>query len=540
MSLVDWDAAFMMSLSPILKRVSFVSLSIVVIGLGASCEGRNITSAKQGFENENILRFDVNCPFTSLNPAAVQASGSIQIIPLLYSCLVVPGSKGGLQPDLAVKWDYDPERLTWTIHLNERARFHNHHPVTAQDVQYSIEAMLKDVNPGLSASIARISAASDRVLIVELRANDPEFFQKLSGFAITPQSDGSKIDYYNGPVGSGPFRFAYRKGNKEVGLVANKEYWGDRPALDSVVFYYEVDKEKTWTRLLSGETDVAQEISPVNYKMMGHMRNRFHFNEYTLPYYAILLYNTSDPLLSDPRVRLALTHAIDREYIVESILKGSGVVAVSPMGVDSSYHDPQIRPIPYDPEKGLRLLEEAGWSYDDKRRHLAKNGKPFEFTIFLFEEYQIEKKVAQYIKLCLNELGIKVRLQAIPHNELVRRYRRNNEFQAVLTEFTGAYHRPDNLLELWTPYRGKKSRAGCFEHSEVTRLLYQFFEEGIVENKALLYEVEALLTSLQPGTFLFHKTAADVMSKRIKLPCPFSLTVGGISRLKYASVAPGL
>lgn len=529
-----------MSLSVILRMPKYMRLSVACVLLTASilsCAESETSSAKESTYNENILRYDVNAPLTSLDTTKVQTSGSILVLPLLYSRLFLLNPDGELEPDLATKWTYDVESHTWSIHLRKDVLFHNTQPVTARDVKYSLEAKLKNICPSILSLIDSISTPSDAELSIHLKKDYPEFPRKLQDTAIVPHRNGDKTDYYNHPIGSGPFKFAYRKGENEVGLVANKDYYDGRPSLDGVVFSYQPDKEKTWTRLLSGRTDIAQEISPVNFGIMKQYQQRYYFDCYAMPYYAILLYNTTTPPFSDPNVRRALSYAIDKHYIVKNILKGLGVVAVGPMGVDSPFHNQHIMPIPYDPKKALTLLKKAGWSYDDVGRYLSKEEKRFEFTILLFEEYQVEKRVAQHIRLCLNDLGIRADLHSFPHSELIAKYRRNNEFQAVLTEFTCAYRDPEWIRELWAPHLSQKSRAGCFQHPEVSRLIHNAIEEiDPSKQKELFFQVDALITSLQPGTFLFHKIAIDAMSRRFSLPLPFALDQPGIHRLKYASL----
>ena len=514
------------------------TICICLVVLLASCETREIPSANKSRKNENVLRYDVNAPFTSLNPAEVYSSGSNHVFPLLYSYLFVPGSDGRLQPDLAVKWTYDAESFTWTIHLREGALFHNRQPVTAMDVAYSLQEVLRNIHPPLCDLIGHISTFSDNGIRIRLKKHHPEFLRKIWDMEIIPQPGEGEIDFHNHPIGSGPFKFKYRKGKEEVCLEANEDYVDGRPSLDRIIFYFQPDREKAWTRILSGKTDTAQEVSPKNYEMMKQLENRFYFDLYPMRFYTILLYNTTDPLFADPSVRLALSHAIDREYIVKKILRGFGVVAVGPMGINTPYHDPKVKPIPHNPHMSLKLLKEAGWSYDGKDHYLTKEGKRFEFTILLFEESQIEKKVAQYLQLCLNEIGIRVRIQALPFRELMRRYVRNNQFQAVITEFKGAYRNVESLKRLWTPDFAKKSVAGGFNHSEVTHLIHNTLNtEGPLEQQELFRKLDALIRSLQPGTFLFHKTAIDVMSKRFKIPLPFSLAHEGIYRIRHASLS---
>jgi len=519
------------------KAVSIIVLGILFAGFTVACGKPEDPAVQRSLKEENVLRYDVNAPFISLNPVTVKASGSNNIFPLLYSYLFVPDSNGKLRPDLATKWVFDPGKLQWTIYIRNDALFHNKRAITSKDVKYSYENLLKNIRPDLYSVIDRISLLSDTAFCIHLKKEDPLLLQKIWYFEIVSHPNGEEIDYYHHPIGSGSFQFKYRKNNKTVVLEANNDFYNGRPVIDKIVFNYQADREKAWTRLLAGETDIAQELSPKNYKMLKNYQDRFYFDEYTLRYYTILLYNTYDPLFSDPKVRRALSLAIDREYIVENILNGYGRVANGPMGVDSLFHNPKVKPLPFEPQKAIALLKEAGWSYDKQGRYLYKRGKPFEFTLLVFKEGQIEKKMACYIQLCLNEIGIRLQLKAVAFENLKRSYFRNIEFQAVLTELDGAYRSPEFIKTQWSSDINRKANAGCFAHSEVTQLIQKVIAEtDPFKKKEMFYKVDELITSLQPGTFLIQKTAIDAMSRRFTLPAPFSLEYEGIYRLRHASL----
>jgi len=472
-----------------------------------------------------------------LNPAEVNESGSSFIFPLLYSCLFVPDASGILQPDLAETWTYDPKNFTWTIHLRKDALFHNGHPVTSEDIRYTIKLALKNIRPSFFALIEKIALLSETSFIIHLNKSDNQFLNKIWDMEIIHKPRNEKIHNSTHSVSSGPFRFENRNQENMVSLKANKDYYLGQPLLDGITFYYQQDKEKSWTRLLAGKTDIAQGITPKNYEITKQYENRFYFEQRIMGFYSILLYNTYDPLFSDIKVRKALTLAINREYIVNKILNGYGEVAIGPLGVDSPYHNPDLFPMPYNPEKALKFLDQAGWSFNKDGHYLFKDGKTFEFTILVFKEHPIKKKIAQYIKLCLNDVGIKVRLQSLPYKELMRRYRKNNEFQAVLTDFTDARRFIESLKKAWSPDKSNKAVAGCFEDPEVTRLLARAIsEQDTTKQKALLHKADTLIASLQPGTFLYHKKVINVMSKRFFLRSPFSLHYKGIYRLRHASL----
>lgn len=500
-----------------------------------SCDQSNDHGQSHPGSGDKVLKYDVNAPFGSLDPFSVSGSGANHIFPLLYSYLFVPDTEGRLQPDLATRWTYDSQKRRWVIALRTDARFHNRQPVTARDVQYSLGKWVWEINPGLSATIDRIDPVSAHQLCIYLKKEDPALLPKLWSKEIVPSPDSGAVDYANHPVGSGPFQFSQRQGSRTVALKANPDYYGGRPALNRIIFFYQPDREKAWTRLFSRATDIAQEISPKNFAIIKQYQDRFYFDQYTLPHYTIMLYNTYDPLFSSPQVRKALTMGIDRAHIVRNLLSGYGKVATGPMGVDSPYGHPDLSPLPYAPHISAAQLKQNGWM-PNKNGLLYKDGRPFEFTLFVFKESQIDKEVARFIQLSLNDLGIKVHLKALGFEALTTSYENNTAFQAVLTEMVGSYHRPEAMMAVWSSDSQSHSFAGNFDHPKVNRLMAKASAvNDPSEQQALLREIDALIASLQPGTFLFHKTALDAMSRRFHLPHPFSLTYEGIYRLKDAS-----
>jgi peptide/nickel transport system substrate-binding protein len=508
---------------------------MAIIGLLISCSDPKLPSTKMNSNNENILHFDVYTPIGVLESSVYPTTSASEIFPLLYSFLCVPDASDKLTPDLAEKWHYDSGDATWTIYLNQNARFHNGQKVTSIDVKFSFTKFPELVGTSDMSIIKSISIVSESILKIKLTEDDPQFLRKVWHIAIVPALTDKKIDYYNHPIGSGPFRFISRNGENEVVLGAFKEHFRGRPAIDYVVYHFQPIKEKSFSHLLAGDTDVIMEISPKNFKILRNYPDRFYFNKVTLQAYTILLYNSYHPLFSDPIIRTALTYGINREYIVREILNGAGVVANGPMGVDSPYHNPKVKPLPYNPKKAVTLLKQTGWHRKNKMGYFEKNGAKFEFTLLVFKESQIEKKVARYIQLCLNEVGVRVRTKMLPYNELMGKYFRNTQFDAVLTELNGAYRNPIMALNLWAPIGTTHSVAGCFHHSEVTKLVHQIYKEADPLQQIYIYhKIDSILTSLQPGTFLFHKKAIDVMSRRFALPFPLSLSHEGVYRLQYA------
>ena len=108
--------------------------------------------------------------------------------------------------------------------------------MTTKDVQFALENVLKKNRPYLFSLIDRVVLLSDSAISIGLKYDDPEFLKKIWDMEVVPKVSDGKVDLYHHPVGSGPFRFKYRKGDREVALEANEDYFRGRPSLDGIVF----------------------------------------------------------------------------------------------------------------------------------------------------------------------------------------------------------------------------------------------------------------------------------------------------------------
>jgi len=454
----------------------------------------------------------------------------------MYSFLCVPNPQGDLEPDLALIWDYDPKTFTWRIELRQDARFHNGVPVTAADAAYSIRFYVENKRKGFDRKIRKIRAIGKYVLEIQLEQDDPSFLNSLWDLEIVPDARRhANRDRNSSPVGSGPFKFVERTDDGRVVLSANEHYYKGRPVIDRVVFYHMPRREDSWSRLIKGETDIVGNLTVKDYQIIEQYADRFYFAKSYWNYYSILLYNTHHPLFGNPMVRRALTHAIDRDYMVKNMLNGLAEKVAGPMGNRTACCNPDLKPLVYDPALALEYLEKAGWSLDPHTHCLMKNRQAFEFDLLFTEGSDTDLRIARFIKLCLNEVGIRVHLKALPPDVLYNRYSRNTEFDAVLTELTANDRRPGGVINSWVTADGKRSQAGGFDSPEVGRLAGLALAAKDPETrKALFQQFDQLIADLQPGSFLFQKIYIDAMSKRFALNYPFYIDYEGFYRLQYA------
>lgn len=510
-----------------------LALAVLLSGCSASEEPHaNSANGAPG----NVLRIDVEADFGSFNPTFGECSGSTYVFPFMYSFLCVLNPQGDLEPDLALTWDYDPKTFTWRIELRRDARFHDGVPVTAADAAHSIRLFAENSRKIFGDKIRKITAIGKYVLEIQLEQDGPSFLNSIWDLEIVPDSGRhANLDLKASPVGSGPFKFDRRTDDGRVILSANEHYHKGRPAIDQVVFYHIPRREDSWSRLIKGETDIVGNLTVKDYQIIEQYADRFYFSKTYWNYYSILLYNTRHPLFENPLVRRALTHAIDRDYIVKHILNGMAEVVAGPMGKRTAYCHPDLKHLAYEPALALEYLGKAGWVLDPDTQYLVKNGQAFAFELLITEGSDTDLRIARFIKLCLNEVGIRVHLKALPLNGLRNRYFRNTDFDAVLTELRANVRRPEEVIELWVASDAGISQAGGFDSPEAARLAGLALAAKDPEaRKALFQRFDQLIADLQPGSFLFQKIYIDAMSKRFALKYPFSFDYPGFCRLKDA------
>ncbi|MEW6077562.1 MAG: hypothetical protein AB1724_07115 [Thermodesulfobacteriota bacterium] len=171
---------------------------------------------------------------------------------------------------------------------------------------------------------------------------------------------------------------------------------------------------------------------------------------------------------------------------------------------------------------------------DPQARCLMKNGALFEFELLLPSGSETDLKLARYIQLCLNDVGIRVHLKAVPLEDLSHRQLMNTDFDAVQTELTPSPRNLEVVLNLWG-LGNAVSYSRVFYSPETAALAGRILDaRDLEQRKALSHEFDRLIADLQPGSFLFQKRYIDAMSKRFTLKYPFSFSHYGFYWLQYA------
>lgn len=347
------------------------------------------------------------------------------------------------RPYMAKSWEISDDGLIYTFHLRENLKFHDGQPLTAEDAVFSIGLVRQynsTVGRGVFAAIDQVQAPDPATVRIVLKHRSRELLSVLST-VFTPILP--KHVYGVGPIltnpanarpiGSGPFRLADFKADEYWIFERNKDFWQPgKPAADKIIVRNYADSAALVVALETGEVDGATLIylSSSEVQRLRKDPNR-HVDENgarNLNQYSYLELNQRKPPFNDVRVRRALAHAIDRNFIVQK-LQG-GLIATALEGPIPSHHkfyapESLVR-YRYDLKEAARLLDEAGLKPN-------ANGIRFKMTLdSLPTLVESMGRVADYLKPQLRRVGIEVERRVSPDTSSWIRLVTNGDYEATM------------------------------------------------------------------------------------------------------------
>lgn len=453
-------------------------------------------------------------PPTSINPLTSVSGISSQLVDVVFDGLVKIDEDLEARPALASSWQISDNGLRWTFYLRRDVRFHDGVEFTSRDVKFTLDEFIHPKSPGrytggLADLINSIQVKDTYTVEILLNRPLPSFIYNM-GVGILPahllQGKGSLEEFGLHPVGTGPFRLSQWK-EKEIIFEANRDYFPGRPYLDKIMVRTYLSQELAWARLMRGEGDLLGPVDPSVYDFLKQVRSLQIYNAYNL-HYSIVAFNNDREPFHDMRVRQALNYAIDKGAMIQKALMGKGQPAAGPIWPRSWAYDPAVKPYPYDPQKALSLLKEAGWRDTDGDHILDKDGKRFSFTLAIIEGDETKKQTAMLLQQQLWEIGVLTDVKTFSTASMDFLFR--GEFEAALMDIS-AYIYPDFSYNIWHSSQiGKGLNIGRYrsgivdgllenarrtEDREEARLIYNKFQEEIHDNPPgiFLYWADTLI-----------------------------------------------
>jgi peptide/nickel transport system substrate-binding protein len=432
-------------------------------------------------------------------------------------------------PQLAKSYDWSPDHKTLTFHLRDDIVWSDGVPVTAADVRWTWQAQR---NPDVAWELADSKHWIDDVEVVDphtvrfhfsrvyakqlLDANEGPVFPKHAWETLPFAKWRQNNDWFRQHlVVDGPFNVASWQPQQQIVLQRNDKYYEKGlPYLDRVVMRQIRDQASGMAQLLSGELDFLPQIAPTDAPRVK-ASPRLELIAYWFNIYVAAIWNNEDSLFRDPEVRRALTLAIDRKTIVETLLGPYGKVADSPILTSVWAHDPAVHPWPYDPKEAARILAAKGWKDTDGDGVLDKDGKPFAFELLTNTGNQLRADATVMIQNQLQKVGIRATPRQVEFNTLAA-VTIAGKFQAAMMGYT-----IDTSLDLRSNFASASIAEGSnyprYRNPEVDRLVEAVAAQpDVLAERPYLNQIQEMVHREQPVTFLWESQRLSAVNRRVR------------------------
>lgn len=362
------------------------------------------------------LRIGLDVDAGTGDPRLARDTSAYRLRELVFDGLVDLSPEFVPTPALAKSWE-NPDPTTWVFHLRDDVKFHDGSALTADDVKYTFDTILdeKFASPNRSfyTPIKNIEVVDPHTVKFTLDQPYGPFLSYLT-MSIVPKAIVEKdaAGFANNPVGTGPYKFISWKRGDTISLEANPDYWGGKPKLDKIDLKIVPDNSARVVALEAGDLDFVQSpLSPQDVTRL-QTEGKFTVNRIPAAGYTYININCADPILSDVKVRQALSYLVNREDILNSIYKGVGQVAKGPIPPGMWAYTPDLPSYDYNPDKAAQLLDDAGWKLgaDGKR---SKDGKPLKLTIRTHSEDPDRRQLIEVLQAEFANIGIDADTNAV-------------------------------------------------------------------------------------------------------------------------------
>ncbi|MFQ5840289.1 MAG: ABC transporter substrate-binding protein [Candidatus Methylomirabilales bacterium] len=329
-----------------------------------------------------------------------------------------------------------------------------------------------------------------------------------------PETFSARDSRFNrAPIGTGPFRFVEWKTDQFIRLTRFDSYWEGPPNLQEYLFRIIPDLLTAELAFYAGTSD-AYGAQPHQVERLKHDPRFQSFSRLGLGY-TYIGYNMRRPIFQDVRVRKALGMVIDTQEIIDYVLYGQAERTTGPYPKQVDFYNPDIRPLPYDPEGALRLLAEAGWKRNAEG-WLEKDGKPLAFTLITNSGNEIRKAVMVIAQNAWRRLGIKVETLTMEWAVFINERVDKGDFDAVVLGW--AMGLDADLYQIF-----HSSQTGHFQlnfvgyaNPKADTLIIRIRQEYNHQRQvAMARRLHRLIAQDQPYTFLFVGKGLTLLDRKL-------------------------
>jgi len=365
---------------------------------------------------------------------------------LVFDGLTTLDATGQVSPALALDWDVSEDGTVYDFHLRQDVTWHDGAPFTAADVAFTVQAMQDPDFQGDTTlrelwRTVIVDQQDDFSVRFTLQEPFPSFLL-YTNIGILPMhllSDVPAADLpqhgfsTKQPVGTGRF-IVESVSADEVVLVANPSYWGSKPNIERIAFWFYGEWDGLLTDYERGKIHGFHPPRPQDLPALVEAPTLQIFSAQSAGYGIVYLnlQRESVPFFKEKEVRQALLYALDRQLLIAEVLGGQGLIADSPILPTTWAYDPSVRAYRYDPERSIGLLDASGWLDSDADRIRDKDGADLAFTLLASDD-PVMAKLAKELSRQWRTVGIDVTIRPVA-SDAASDFVRNRNFDAALTE----------------------------------------------------------------------------------------------------------
>ncbi len=469
----------------------------------------------------------------SLDPRVGTDAVAERVDSLIFDSLVQRDDHFGLEPDLATSWQ-SPNPLTYIFHLRSGVRFQDGRPLTSRDVKWTLDSVLNgtiiSIKAGAYKNIASVAAPDPTTVILHLSHPDPALLWNLCSDAIGIVPFGSGRNFWQHPIGTGPYRIISQEVDKDVILERSSNYWGTAPRIARIRFNVVPDATTRALELEKGSADVAvNALSPDMVEALKH-RSNLVVEDGPGSEIEFLVFNLRAAYLRDLRVRRAIAMSINRPLIIHSLMRGLAHPADSLLPAQHWAWTDDLQHYPYNPAAANALLNQAGYKRgpDGIRFHIGLKTSTDETTRLLAVVLQQE----------LAHIGIALDLRSYEfatfYSDLT-----HGAFQMAPSRWIGGNEQPDIFRYTYSAssFPPNGGNRGFYNDPQLDALIKDATNTlDQSRQRADYVKVQQILARDLPTIDLWYMDTVIVHSRRLK--GVYTSPSGNLDFLRTAYLAP--
>lgn len=510
-----------------------LAFAVLVAGCGPGTGQSESAKSEKPTKGGKIVYGMTGDPVT-FNPILSTDTTSGFVISRVFNGLVRANEKLELIPDLAESWEFSNDGLVWTFHLRKDVYWHDGTKFTSADVKYTYEAIKHPDYTGVRKTdfkpITKIEAPDDYTVKLYLDKPYAPLLSKLT-IGILPKhvyedTEIAKMKEHPAnmnPIGTGPYKFKEWQKGQYILLEANDNYFGEGPYIEQIIVKFYQDNQVMLAALEKGDIDYMGAIPPDDVERVKEKySDRFVFKEFPRNGYTYIGLKQTHPILQDKLVRQALMYGLNREQIVNDVLKGYGTVMNANIPpVSWAYAGDVLNPYPYDPEKAKQLLEQAGWKTVGPDGIRVKDGQRLSFKILASTGNKQREAALLIAQQNWKEIGVEAEIEFLEWSVLVSQYLDKAKFEAYLCGWALGLD-PDCYLYFHSSAAvdEKGQLVGFndveFKNPDLDKLLEQGRTEMDQEKRKEIYvEIQKIINEELPYVFLYSNNYVAAMNKKV-------------------------